>query len=509
MLQKNKAKIQHSSFRAARLRPKPARHGKTQRRRTNSNTHTAPFETYVVSQAFRGLVLKEYPELEQNFFLLRLVAHALFCPRIHRKDASYALLRRKDVLRINNYAGENGRFSAKDFLDEACKAIPHLRILNEDRHEGYARGVRLELPSKLAEELKSTLWSPLTLLEQPVNFVTGKPVDMSRRRGMKEQRSQTLERIAGRVDAPSVLTPVLKRLNTVSVQTYTAPVSSNIVAAYGAVRTIEDASKQLSNLKLLRAIEIQPVPVYARSKLGQSERLYTVGASAQNLSSAPRRALLGVNGKTVFDFDLSNAQLAILSVLWDVPLLSTTLREASSFWAYLGEQLTRDISLIKPALKLFTYELAYGMNEVTARQRLAHRTDPATAQAVAGLDVFQAIVAARDKQMNMLLDGGSLRAACGRALRIQELDAPLEARQAEARSLLAQQAQSYEAQLVLKAIEPVLCDPEVAILVWQHDGFTLKFSREDALKKYLPKMQTSLQLEANRLGNIPTKLEVS
>jgi hypothetical protein len=121
-----------------------------------------------------------------------------------------------------------------------------------------------------------------------------------------------------------------------------------------------------------------------------------------------------------------------------------------------------------------------------------------------GLAPVRALKRQRDAQIAAMLDAGSAQDCFGAAFPVRTRD--------EARSALARQAQAIE----LKLLEPALAlaeaedqkkDAAFQIVLWQHDGFSVKFRRKADRDRLSRRIIEAVDAEARRLG-IPTRLEV-
>ena len=477
------------------LSPKrSSKHSQRSSRRSKANRLI--IDSHIVSLEFRDALFTHFPALKGDLQLQRLVLHALFNPHAHKACDEYTVLSKTDCLRINGYLKTNSRFVGAAFLERACAALPGLSVKPSDHLHNMARGVRLELPQGLRQLFETDLAGSLSSIDHPVDFVTGKSVNLSVRGNHKAARAKHLVELEKRVNSGYMLAELMDYMNGSSVQQHTLLLSKNLTAAYEEASKIASKTKRIRTLVLLRSIERNPLPIYAPSKAGRSQRLYAVGASTQFLTSAVRRILLGVDGGRTVDLDLTNAQLAIVARLWDIQSLREVLEQHASFWEYLGLELRCDPLPIKKALKQFIYGLVFGMKEHAAKHALSSATSSDIATAVFKLEVISDIIRARQACMETLRAGGSLLAGNGEELRLSHIKTNASQQNADIRSLLAQQVQSYEVKLMKAAFDAVKGATEVSILVWQHDGLTLKFARESGRDTWIPRIREAVRLAA-------------
>lgn len=269
-------------------------------------------------------------------------------------------------------------------------------------------------------------------------------------------------------------------------------------------------------LRLLRAIEDQPQPLYQPSRRGRTDRIFPLNPSVLSLPGPLRRVL--TEGAGWRELDLSSAHLAIAASLWGVGSVETFLGSGGDVWAEIAEHLALDDadirnvgwSRLKEAMKAGTYSAVYGMTAPSIKGAFTK------AMKACGVDVRGArftecwvirdLLRARDEQFEHITLEGALETPTG-------IRAALDASTGvDERSVLATAAQAYEAELMRpilayeqEHIEGSAGHPDFRVMSWTHDGCSVKFWRRR--KTHVEEMQRRVRTVAEVYG-IPTRLEI-
>lgn len=339
----------------------------------------------------------------------------------------------------------------------------------------------------------------------------------------KERRRQA-EAMSGYAEhASTALSGRLWTLLDASPASTFSPALDRLRDAEDAARSLRSARATADALDALRAIADDPTPRYRFS--AYSVRLAPVGAGFGTVATPVRRALLS----DCYEVDLASSQLAIAARDWGCPELYATLDTGESFWTPLLDFMRLGPEA-KAAVKRGTYGLVYGagkeriVSDIRAEFRDCLGTDLPERVARRFLD-FDLVSEVRERRDNVLravreaLDvetgRGYVLDVFGRPLSSGRLDyadgvrRPVAGPRA-ARSILAQLAQARELWLLeplvsLAEAEAARRRPEWRIVLWQHDGASLRFSRRADL--HLGRIAHAVEDRA-REGGYPTRLEV-
>jgi hypothetical protein len=194
-----------------------------------------------------------------------------------------------------------------------------------------------------------------------------------------------------------------------------------------------------------------------------------------------------------YEFDLANAQLAIVAKLWNIQPIQDFLSTKQSIWTELFKHFNRtslkttnDLKYqgIKSVFKKALYSLIYGMPKGNLIKEINE-----------GLKVYgisqggkhffintliQALYLAREakfQEMNGLTEVSTI---FNKTLQIDgnktSTGKPTQNRKDSIASHLSHQAQSVELYLLLPVVELASTTKDFHIVLWQHDGFSIHFN---------------------------------
>lgn len=269
-------------------------------------------------------------------------------------------------------------------------------------------------------------------------------------------------------------------------------------------------------LKLLQAIEDDPQMVY-----GPSAGTVRIYASGQNINSLPRlirKLVLALaaddHPDQLAELDLGYAQLAIAAWRWDLPKLTSLLKECerggTSIWAVfldysgLGEE-------FKPILKKTAYSIVYGMGLPALREQflsgytrrwddMPGAGDPEKWRKLLRHPVIRELLHARNREAQATKEQGGDYDAFGDWINKEIMNDTT-----YAPSVLAVIAQSWE-QRVMHAMLPILeRNKQIYVLCYLHDGFTVYFGDRTKMDRHSKAIRTRVRCGATGL-EIHTKL---
>ena len=275
--------------------------------------------------------------------------------------------------------------------------------------------------------------------------------------------------------------------------------------AYAHVLSIEDVTKRESALNTLLAIASQPKPFYQPTTKGKTTRIFPLNLSLLNLQKDIRRILT----RDWIDYDLKSAQLAIIAKLWELENVLKFLEERKSIWTSLFDHMGFDrsipLSTVKPDLKDALYALVYGKERNEFERDLFKQvkefiTNPT--EKFFSHPIIEVVFRTREKELERIVENGGAEDSFGEWIPINPKQKPKKAK----RSVMSIVAQSFELKLLLPVVELAERTNDFNILLWQHDGFSVKYTDRTKKNTWHNKILKSVKSEAKRL-QIPTYLE--
>lgn len=282
---------------------------------------------------------------------------------------------------------------------------------------------------------------------------------------------------------------------------------------------------------ILRRIQFMAVPIYGPSP--KTPRIHARWQNATALPSAVRQDITCRLGWA--ELDLAHAQLACNARRWNVrDVLGLLERPNYSFWDDLIGWLRKgkapvspeDFKRLKQVLKPAVHGLSFGMGKSRIKRfgelkdpEEGIEPDPAVIRVVEEVSGRSFENAGRQLLSHRILRA-MLRARSDLYARVQADQGwtdvfgrflPLEGK-ANPGSLLAVDTQAMELQVLKRVIyrairERETGNPAFTIMLWQHDGFTIKARNRSRLPTVIGLLQRDVELQAERCG-IPTRLTV-
>jgi hypothetical protein len=466
------------------------------------------FRRKYVPHSLRVAVAKHYPNIYSAEKFARLMQYLLFPGTPRLEDDSIwldwaTLAEIEDVPLTKKYNG--GRF-----LEEYMAVTGHRpEILPYNHKEGLVRRVSaLNLHPDVIAEVQHMIPGST----DRIDFVTGKPFDKYAKSKLREEDYRRAMAVQSHVDACN---RVLVWLNELPARTFSVVIEAGLASAIERANRYSQEerrgkTRELTRdyaLRLLSEIADQPQPFYRVSREGRTLRLIPLNMSLCNLPREIRKLLTTCAGwKT---FDLKAAQLAIIAKLWNIPELLAFLESGRSIWTELQEYLG-----LTPADKDFlkheaVYPITYGEKRDVVTVALDNAYGNGTGKKFLTHPIIAAILQARTEQLAMIKrDGGAYD--CYNNWITPPMDKPFEKAwftEENYRSVLAQLSQAVEFKLIYAAFaEAQLSKGEASIVLYQYDGFSVKFRRPEAEKKWTQRIMEAVKQEADSLG-VLTSLE--
>jgi hypothetical protein len=272
-------------------------------------------------------------------------------------------------------------------------------------------------------------------------------------------------------------------------------VRRNLEAAYQVATALPLASRQ-STLLILEQVAASPKPQYQPSRGGRTVRIFASSNSYLGLPKRVRQTLMG----GCVEFDLRSAHLAIVTSLWGLPRTRELLMSGRSVWSELAGAAEVDLYTFKPVLKEALYATVYGMRRSNVA-RLLEQTPGWTVNMttrVLNCEVILELFDAREAHLQALLESGETVTVFGERLGIVS--------RRDAVRALASVAQSYELYLLWPAATYIMAQPDLRLMAWQHDGFTVHCSNRSKLERHVKRL---MQMVAEHAGGVgcETQLE--
>ena len=473
--------------------------------------HYVPFRC---SKALHDLVRCRFgidPNTKFGLFAIRLID---FLMRHSRLDSTEEyLLIPVEILAALSGAKNTNNFRAKPWLDRFSKEVFQLDLKSWDHGAGLSR--RVKPPAEL-EEIQAQVESELEQGgRKEVHFDTGRPITRRTRKVEREgYLSHLLQTVQGSVTANHPAEALIDALNRDTGRVLDVLFKANKKATWQAaiampMKTDQQRRRRRHALALLTILEEFRLMRYMPSD--KTSRIYALGYTIHLLPRELRKMLLA----GTYTLDLKCSQLALASVLWDIPELREALERANETGGGFWELLFRSLGIPytadnKAVVKEGIYATCFGMGqgnivrEVFIRRLvkdLGHEYDEAQRMATAFLNepLIMSLFEAREVQIKRLIKEGGGTDAFGK-------QCPATSRK-EARSALAQIMQSHELKVMLSAVPIIQSEARLHVVSWLHDGLTVKIGDTSETERLLRRLQTAIMDEVRAKG-IPTIVEI-
>jgi hypothetical protein len=463
-----------------------------------------------VSSAFYQTITTEYSALRKSPAYARLFAYLAW--GTWRDDLSECPILGSELLaRISDQhtQWQSRNFEAQSFLKRFVAATDiKIRWSNWDSLSGRSRVLlALPLPGSIraaVREEEDNFWKMPDL----VSIADGRKFNPSKQRAWREaDRTLALEslREAACPDAVALGT----YLNEAAPSRYTS-LLPNMQAAVEAAHALPNPKAVRHQVRVLRAIQQQPVPFYGPSSRGRTVRLFGFNESLLALKKVVRQAL----APTWQTADLRSAQLGIVASQWRIPMVLEFLRDyPGSVWEYLFAELKiQRTDERKRAVKDALYAALYGRTPGFAGYMLSRSLQmPGIGTRFLRIPMIEELFLARERMFGEVQKAGGASDVYGRWIALAEgPDVPKE-KQVDAASVLSQLAQATEMRLLAPVIR---CASEErgnargwALTLWKHDGFNWVSHKSADQVRWGQRLQDMVQVQAQQC-NVLTRLEL-
>lgn len=463
---------------------------------------------HVTSRAFHSVFVATYPGLRDHLPMMRMALYLLSSTWMD-EDGSKVIPART-IAELHDHESRLKSFRTGEAIEAfgrqvaSCEVTPH----QFSKRTARARSVRVNWPREVLEAWEQEcLLSPTERATDAVYFVTGR-----RRKARREHERLRMQRLEAARTWSELAHPGAELAQFLLRQqptTLLGRINRNYrLAAQAATSLVEKAGDGAApqrvktyTLCLLQGLGSAPVPMY--QKADRSVRLFGEGPNLLYLPASVRQALM----TGCWEFDMASAQLAIVARAWNVPNVQTFLETGESIWPVLAEHCGVEVTWAKPTLKEALYTLIFGgsqkrikdglMAGLAAPDQPDGTAVPLALGQAAGKrflthPLIMELLYARRQRLKTLSEQGTAQDVFGTTYKLSE--------NLKARSILAQQVQALELE-VMRTILPYLqAHPELKVLAWQHDGFTLHCTVPSKWRTHVKAIQALMDKEMQSRG---------
>lgn len=469
-----------------------------------------------VSIEFRNLVKEIYPGLGNNKAYWAFMRYLLFTT--HKDERGGTVIPRERLAfcegKIKTLADDIKRYSGVQFLERFLEDVfngdgTKFMWSSYNSATGEARVASVNWDSKLELALKDEVFKTMDITSR-VYFETGNKFS---------EKAERVQRAISKLEADKYFDfsdpaarPILNYMNNLGTNAFSKIVEANWDEAFLVASKLKDkkrvGERRRINTELLFTIQEELVPLYKGSEKGNTVRIYPFNNSIPQLSKAVRKVLC----KGWWEADLKSSQLAIVATLWDVKELQDYLAAGNSIWsdllAWVGcnePKGSEEYEEIKGALKDALYTVIYGGGRERIKEDLVDKLeDEMYFTKFMSHPIVSILYKARDARKKWLLNGGVITTKLGKELKVTETAA--KNKDAQARSIMAQEAQAAEMWLMLPIIDLAKDSKDFTVTIWQHDGVSISFHNATKLERVKGKINQAV-LDRAEEGGFLTYLE--
>lgn len=464
-----------------------------------------------VSREFREGIKETYPGLEEIVEFWALMEYLIFGKKCEYTGYplidSFSLAKaqgKKHTVKVKNYVGKTFLYK----FQQQVMTPETFTWSNWSYQNNRARVAFVTFPKEIQTLINKEL---VNNTADRVYFTTGNVFSKAR---IKTQRDMIkLEVNTYTESAIPEVKPLLNYMNNLPVHSFSKVVEKNWDAAWLKLNTIEDSLKFNVQAEIMAVIREYKQPFYKPSQRGCTPRIFPCNYSIPMLRRDIRKTLT----QGWYEFDLANAQLAIVAKLWNIQPIQDFLSTKQSIWTELFKHFNRTslkttndlkYQCIKSVFKKALYSLIYGMSKGNLIKEI-NKGLKAYGILQGGKHFFtnrliQALYQAREakfQEMNGLTEVSTI---FNKTLQIDgnktSTGKPTQSRKDSIASLLAHQAQSVELYLLLPVVELASTTKDFHITLWQHDGFSLHFNDKSKVDRWIPRILKVVQDKIDEQG---------
>ncbi len=466
----------------------------------------------VIRQDSRLLFLSTYPALANNIVYWRIFQLLIFGFR--DKNTGLPLITYKTLAQIEHgyvkgyNQAYNKNYEGLTLLQRFQREVmtPNtFSWIEADYTQHQARNALVTFTSEVEQVIQEEIdliYKPDYLNNNLVYMVSGLKYNKKIAKEQRLELQQNINMINGRM-ATIEQTPLLNYLNNkISVTQLSNIIAPNTVKAALAISTIEDKVKRNLQASYLGAIIEDPKPMYQPSINGNTVRIFPANVSILGLKKSIKNILC----KGLVELDLASSQLAIVSETWNIPKVKDYLNGGNKIWLDLCNTLEIEYeSENKKVLKEALYSLVFGMTKKNLLLHIESAFGKQAANRWLAHPIINTLLVTREKKMAAILNAGKLITFYNKEVLIT---GKTKAQKQEClRSALAQEAQTIEFYLMQPILDLALTTNDFSIVLFQHDGCSIKFNNKGRQDRWLNRIINSVQQRADSLS-IPTHLEL-
>ena len=457
----------------------------------------------VVTRRFREACLRALPGLGRNVAYWRLLGHVLLDE--FRDDRTGELVVPAKALAEFEGKGEQFRsknYVAGEFLEAFRRdVVPGFAYRDWRYRDGRARTVTSHgLPQVVRDawvEMNAEVAGGASDL---VLLATGLGWTPKARAGEYRSETEAIIRSAHARGASRETLDVIEYQNGLASNGFAHVVNERMDEALALAESLPVPESRRHALAYLARIRVRPKPLV--HAVENSPRPFWRGMNLLGVKSSVRRVLT----QDWVDYDLKNAQLAIVASDWGIEELQAFLATGQSIWPVLIETLGLRAG-DKPALKVAIYSVLFGR----PKRRVIETLDAETGVAGVGKRFFKVPVvklafSARERRLKKLTSEYGGTTALGKVIPIPYGSGDPVEWVAGARSILAQQAQALELQLVHPVYELARTTRAFDVMLYQFDGFTVRYRDRRNCALWHRTILEAVERRARSLG-VHTRLE--
>lgn len=477
----------------------------------------------LVTKSFRDLLIQQYPGLKLDISFRRFMRYLIF----GRKDILtglplidlFHIAKAQDVV---DYYKTSNKFIGQIFLEEFQSKVMTLETFSWSdwsHHNKRARVALITFPEHLLQLMETEIYMTANNMKEKVYFDTGKRV---RDNTLKVDRELIKKEALTYFEfAVPEAKPLLQYMNNLHVRNFSTVITNNFDVTLNKVLQISDPLKKRVQTEILYTLQEDLQPFYKPSVRKCTDRIFPCNYSIPML----RRDIRKVLTKGWYEFDLANAQLAIVAKLWNIQSVQDFLKTNTSIWPELFKHYKLNYENlkvnnpsmyhdIKDVLKTSVYSLVFGMSKYNLIKEINQGLEMYNFNK-GGYHFFKhplikALYQARElkiKEMNELTQAQTIFGITRNIYGSKTTKGtPTQERKDSINSILAHQAQAVELYLLLPVVGVANTTKDFYITLWMHDGFSLHFTDKSKVDYWIKKIQSAVQQKIDEQG-ILTHLE--
>jgi len=475
---------------------------------SNNKYPSLPYIESLVTSQFRSAILTNYPFLAETkcLPLFRLLDHVLFGQQFD-VDSELPLMSWDYCRSLTNRVGRSKNFNSQNLIDDFCGRLKidlELQPKNSLRRK-VRQVLRVDIPDWLKVAVAEMLAGPGS--SRDTKLVSG--TKSCATEFSENERAAT--QIGGCQAKSEQVTEILAYLNDLPMESFEG-LEANLAEAIDLANQIPEWGKRNRQLSILSKVQSCPKPLYR--PVQHSARIYGFGQTFLSCRSEIRDVLASHWTKV----DIKQAQLMIVSKLWNIPQLCWFIQSCNGkFWDRLIEQIGLcNVLGAKEALKTAIYSATYGARkhsivygndrdskgliDVMSRQKAWRALEH---------PVFEMLFANREVKADEVRLGASIEDAFGNPLSM--FDREGRTNRNKAFSVLCCQAQSYELAILHPVFEYAMTtkatEAPATVTALLHDGLWVD-CEECCRQRHLEKIRELVDQKSRELLGTGVLLDI-